>query len=215
MNTIKISPSILSADFSILKEEIHKLESADYIHIDVMDGHFVPNLTFGAKLIKDIRKYTKQVFDVHLMVENPDDYILPMVDAGADIITIHQESCIHIERTIQKKKKNNVRAGLSLVPTTNENVLKYILNDLDLVLIMTVNPGFGGQKFITSQLEKIKNVREMINKTGKDIDLEVDGGINNITAKEVINAGANVLVAGSYVFNSINYTDAINSLRNI
>ena len=215
MNKIKISPSILSADFSILKEEIQKLESADYIHIDVMDGHFVPNLTFGAKLIKDIRKYTKQVFDVHLMVENPDDYILPMVDAGADIITIHQESCIHIERTIQTIKKNNVKAGLSLVPTTNENVLKYILNDLDLVLIMTVNPGFGGQKFITSQLEKIKNVRETINKTGKDIDLEVDGGINNITAKDVINAGANVLVAGSYVFNSINYTDAINSLRNI
>lgn len=215
MNKIKISPSILSADFSILKEEIQKLESADYIHIDVMDGHFVPNLTFGAKLIKDIRKYTKQVFDVHLMVENPDDYILPMVDAGADIITIHQESCIHIERTIQTIKKNNVKAGLSLVPTTNENVLKYILNDLDLVLIMTVNPGFGGQKFITSQLEKIKNVREMINKTGKDIDLEVDGGINNITAKDVINAGANVLVAGSYVFNSINYTDTINSLRNI
>lgn len=215
MNKIKISPSILSADFSILKEEIQKLESADYIHIDVMDGHFVPNLTFGAKLIKDIRKYTKQVFDVHLMVENPDDYILPMVDAGADIITIHQESCIHIERTIQTIKKNNVKAGLSLVPTTNENVLKYILNDLDLVLIMTVNPGFGGQKFITSQLEKIKNVREMINKTGKKIDLEVDGGINNITAKDVINAGANVLVAGSYVFNSINYTDTINSLRNI
>lgn len=215
MNTIKISPSILSADFSILKEEIQKLESADYIHIDVMDGHFVPNLTFGAKLIKDIRKYTKQVFDVHLMVENPDDYILPMVDAGADIITIHQESCIHIERTIQTIKKNNVRAGLSLVPTTNENVLKYILNDLDLVLIMTVNPGFGGQKFITSQLEKIKNVREMISKTGKDIDLEVDGGINNVTAKDVINAGANVLVAGSYVFNSADYTDAINSLRNM
>ena len=215
MNTIKISPSILSADFSILKEEIQKLESADYIHIDVMDGHFVPNLTFGAKLIKDIRKYTKQIFDVHLMVENPDDYILPMVDAGADIITIHQESCIHIERTIQTIKKNNVKAGLSLVPTTNENVLKYILNDLDLVLIMTVNPGFGGQKFITAQLEKIKNVREMINKTGKDIDLEVDGGINNITAKDVINAGANVLVAGSYVFNSTNYTDTINSLRNI
>ena len=215
MNTIKISPSILSADFSILKEEIQKLESADYIHIDVMDGHFVPNLTFGAKLIKDIRKYTKQIFDVHLMVKNPDDYILPMVDAGADIITIHQESCIHIERTIQTIKNNNVKAGLSLVPTTNENVLKYILNDLDLVLIMTVNPGFGGQKFITSQLEKIKNVREMINKTGKEIDLEVDGGINNITAKDVINAGANVLVAGSYVFNSTNYTDTINSLRNI
>lgn len=215
MNTIKISPSILSADFSILKEEMQKLESADYIHIDVMDGHFVPNLTFGAKLVKDIRKYTKQIFDVHLMVENPDDYILPMIDAGADIITIHQESCIHIERTIKTIKKNNVKVGLALVPTTNENVLKYILNDLDLVLIMTVNPGFGGQKFITSQLEKIKNVREMINKSGKDIDLEVDGGINNITAKDVINAGANVLVAGSYVFNSIDYTDAISSLRNI
>lgn len=211
MNNIKIAPSILSADFSILKQEIEQLTDADYIHIDVMDGHFVPNLTFGAKLIKDIRKYTKQIFDVHLMVEKPEDYIESMADAGANIITIHYESCIHIERIIQEIKKNNVKAGLALVPTTNENILKYIINDLDLILVMSVNPGFGGQKFINSQLEKIKNIKNMIN--NKNIDLEVDGGINDKNYKEILEAGANVLVAGSYVFNSINYNEAIKKLK--
>lgn len=208
---IKIAPSILSADFSILNKEIEKLYNADYIHIDVMDGHFVPNLTFGAKLIKDIRKWTDKIFDVHLMVENPDSYIEPMVDAGADIITVHYESCIHLERTIKKIKDYKVKAGLALVPTTNEDVLKYIINDLDLILVMTVNPGFGGQKFISSQLEKIKNIKKLIG--DKNIDLEVDGGINRETSELAKNAGANVLVAGSYVFGSNNYEEAIEGLK--
>ena len=147
------------------------------------------------------------------MVNNPDDYISPMVDAGADIITIHYESCVHVERTIQAIKNSGVKAGLSLVPTTTEDVLKYILNDLDQVLIMTVNPGFGGQSFIKSQLKKIQNVRKMIDECEKNIDLEVDGGINNETAKDVIKAGANVLVAGSYIFKASDYNVAINSLK--
>ncbi len=208
---IKIAPSILSADFSILNKEIEKLDNADYIHIDIMDGHFVPNLTFGAKLVKDIRKWTNKVFDIHLMVENPDNYIEPMIDAGADIITVHYESCIHLERTIKKIKDFKIRVGVALVPTTSEDVLKYIIDYLDLILVMTVNPGFGGQKFISSQLEKIKNIKKLIR--NKNIDLEVDGGINKETSKLVKEAGANVLVAGSYIFGSDNYGDAINKLR--
>jgi ribulose-phosphate 3-epimerase len=213
MNKIKISPSILSADFSMLGTEIEKLREADYIHIDVMDGHFVPNLTFGVKLIKDIRRYTNQVFDVHLMVDKPEEYIGPMADAGADIITVHWEACTHLTRTINEIKKHGVRAGLALVPTTHENVLKYIIGDLDLVLVMTVNPGFGGQKFIKSQLEKIVSVRKMIGDSNRDIDLEVDGGIDDITAKSVISAGANVLVAGSYIFGDKDYNTAIKELK--
>lgn len=208
---IKIAPSILSADFSILKDEIEKLSNADYIHIDVMDGHFVPNLTFGAKLVKDIRKWTDKIFDVHLMVENPDNYIESMVSAGADIITVHYESCIHLERTIKKIKEFGVKVGLALVPTTNEDVLKYIIDDLDLILVMTVNPGFGGQKFISSQLEKIKNIRKLIE--NRNIDLEVDGGINEETSRLVKDAGANVLVAGSFVFKE-DYNYNIGLLKN-
>jgi ribulose-phosphate 3-epimerase len=211
MNDIKISPSILSADFSILKDEIEKLSNADYIHIDVMDGHFVPNLTFGIKLINDIRKYTDQIFDVHLMVDNPDMYI-PNLES-ADIITVHYESCIHLNRTINEIKKLGKKVGVALNPSTSEDVLKYIINDIDLVLVMTVNPGFGGQKFITSQLEKIKNIRNLINLTNKEIDLEVDGGIDNKTSTLVIEAGANVLVSGSYIFKQEDYNKTIDLLK--
>ena len=210
--TIKISPSILSADFSILKEEIEKITDADYIHIDVMDGNFVPNLTFGAKLIKDIKKYTNKPFDVHLMVNNPENYINSMVDAGADIITIHYESCIHVDRVLDTIKKNGVKAGLTLVPSTHENVLTYLLDKLDLILVMSVNPGFGGQKFIYSQLDKIKSIKKIIE--NKPIEIEVDGGINEDTAKLAIEAGADVLVAGSYVFGANNYNEAIKKLKN-
>ena len=209
MKQIKISPSILSADFSKLGEEIQKLESADYIHIDVMDGHFVPNLTFGTKLIKDIRKYTDKVFDVHLMVDNPDFYIPNLTDA--DIITVHYESCIHLNRTINEIKKIGKKVGIALNPSTNENVLKYVLDDIDLILVMTVNPGFGGQKFINSQLEKIKNIKNLIG--DRKIEIEVDGGIDDKTSKLVIEAGADVLVSGSYIFKQKDYNEAIESLK--
>lgn len=208
---VRISPSILSADFSILKEEIQKLEEADYIHIDVMDGNFVPNLTFGPKLVKDIRKYTDKIFDVHLMVNNPENYIDSMADAGADIITIHYESCIHIDRVITRIKDKGLKAGLTLVPSTNENVLQYLLDKIDLILVMSVNPGFGGQKFLYSQLDKIRNIKKMIG--NRNIEIEVDGGINEETYKQVIEAGADVLVAGSYVFNSNDYNEAIRKLK--
>lgn len=215
MNKIKISPSILSADFSILGEEVKKIEEAgaDFVHIDVMDGHFVPNLTFGAKVIKDIRKCVKIPFDVHLMVSNPDQYIEDFAVAGADIISIQYESVIHLDRTISSIKKIGKKAGLVLNPSTPESVLEYVIDNLDLILVMTVNPGFGGQSFIDGQLKKIERIRKLIDKSGKNIDLEVDGGIKDTNARTVIDAGANVLVAGSYIFGSNDYKTAIDSLR--
>ena len=202
MPKIKIAPSILSADFSKLGDEIAAVSKAgaDYIHVDVMDGHFVPNLTIGPPVIKSIRGTSKLPFDVHLMIENPAMSIESYVKAGADIVTIHAEAATHLDRTLHMIKSFGVKAGVSLVPSTPASALDYVMDSVDLILVMSVNPGFGGQKFIPSQLEKIRQLRAMINKTGRNIDLEVDGGINPQTAKQAIDAGANVLVAGSAVF---------------
>lgn len=198
----KIAPSILSANFARLGEAVTDVTEAgaDYIHIDVMDGHFVPNITIGPCVIKDLRPCSKLPFDVHLMIENADRYIKDFADAGADIITVHAEACTHLDRTIQLIKSMGKKAGVSLVPSTHESALDYVLADIDLVLVMSVNPGFGGQSFLSSQLEKISAIRKKIDALGKNIDLQVDGGINPTTAKQVIAAGADVLVAGSATF---------------
>jgi ribulose-phosphate 3-epimerase len=212
---IKISPSILSADFSKLGEEIKNIEKAgaDYIHIDVMDGSFVPNITIGNEVVRALRPVCNLPYDVHLMINNPDNHIKAFAEAGSDIITIHAEASIHLDRSLALIKSFNKKAGVSLVPSTHEDALDYILEKLDLILVMTVNPGFGGQKFLSSQLKKIENIRKKIEKSGKKIELEVDGGVNEETAKLVISAGADVLVSGSYIFGSKNYAEAISKLR--
>lgn len=211
-----IAPSILSADFSKLGEEVQAAEraGADYIHVDVMDGHFVPNITIGPLVVEGVKKATKLPLDVHLMIENPDQYVEAFAKAGANIITIHAEAVNHLHRSIQIIKGAGCKAGVSLNPATPIDVLEYILDDIDMVLVMTVNPGFGGQKFIPATLSKIKSLREMIVSRGLKIDIEVDGGINPDTIAKVSAAGANVFVAGAFVFNSKNYRDAINALRN-
>jgi len=214
---IKIAPSILSADFAKLGNEVAEISKAgaDYIHIDVMDGHFVPNITIGPLIVKAIRASSTLPFDVHLMIENPDLYINELANAGSDIITVHAEACTHLDRTVQLIKSLGKKAGVSIVPSTHENVLDYVLGEIDLVLVMTVNPGFGGQSFIKSQLRKIETIRKKIDKSGRIIDLEVDGGINPQTARDVVNAGANVLVAGSATFNggADKYAQNIKALR--
>lgn len=215
MNTVKIAPSILSADFSCLAEEIAKIDKAgaDFVHIDVMDGHFVPNLTFGAPVVAAIRKVTTLPFDVHLMVANPQDFIDPFAKAGADILTVHAETAPHLHRLLQNIKEKGKKAGVSLNPSTPLAIIEEVLADVDMVLIMSVNPGFGGQQFIPGAVNKIARLKTMLAERNLTVDIEVDGGINAATARQVVAAGANILVAGSAVYGAPDIAQAIKAIR--
>ena len=199
---LELSPSLLSADFTNLKSDIEVLDKngVKYLHLDVMDGMFVPNISFGPMIIKQLRPLTDMVFDVHLMIEDPDRYIQNFKDAGADILTVHYEACKHLHRTISYIKSLGMKAGVSLNPATNIDVLDYVLEDLDLVLIMSVNPGFGGQSFIPSALDKIKNLKKKIEERNLNVIIEVDGGVKTTNVKDVIEAGAELIVSGSDIF---------------
>ncbi|WP_129689159.1 ribulose-phosphate 3-epimerase [Gottfriedia acidiceleris] len=212
---VKIAPSILSANFAKLGEEILDVErgGADYIHVDVMDGHFVPNITIGPLIVEAIRPVTKLPLDVHLMIEKPDQYIEQFVKAGADIITVHVEACTHLHRTIQTIKSFGIKAGVVLNPATPVSSIEQIIDDVDMVLLMTVNPGFGGQKFIHSVVPKIKQVANLIKERNLSVEIEIDGGVDENTAKLCKEAGATVLVAGSAVYNKEDRKEAIAKIR--
>ena len=198
----KVAPSLLAADFTRLGEQVHEIEEAGapYLHLDVMDGAFVPSISFGMPVLKSLRKVTNMTFDVHMMVEEPGRYVNDVRKAGADIICVHQEACLHLDRTINQIKETGARAAVALNPATPVETLSCILKEADMFLIMSVNPGFGGQKFIPYTLEKIKKLRGMLNEAGLTTDIEVDGGVNAANVREVLDAGANVIVAGSAVF---------------
>jgi len=212
---VKIAPSILSADFSRLGAEIKDAEKAgaDLIHVDIMDGHFVPNITIGPPVVGSIKRVTSLPLDVHLMIEEPDRYIEAFAKAGADIITIHAEASVHLHRSINYIKDSGVKAGVSLNPSTSLSVLEFILSEADMVLLMSVNPGFGGQKFIPQTLEKLKMLRDMLRRKNLKLEIEVDGGVNVNNAGEVIKAGADILVMGNAFFNSDNYAEVVKAVK--
>lgn len=212
-----IAPSILASDFANLQKEAEMLDksSADWFHIDVMDGVFVPNISFGMPIIKAIRKFSKKPFDVHLMIVNPDNYISNFKNAGADILTVHYEACTHLHRTLQAIKKEGMKAGVAINPHTNVNVLEDTINDIDVVLVMSVNPGFGGQSFIENTYEKVKQLKQLITKKGANTLIEIDGGVTNANAKKLLDCGADALVAGSFVFSSENPINTIAELKNL
>jgi ribulose-phosphate 3-epimerase len=212
---LRIAPSILSADFARLGDEVRTAvqAGADWVHVDVMDGHFVPNITIGPLVVKALRAVTDVTLDVHLMIAEPERYVEDFAAAGADVITVHEEASTHLHRTLQQIRATGTRAGVSLNPHTPEDSLRYVLDQLDLVLVMSVNPGFGGQAFIPQVLPKLQRLRAMIDEAGLDVDLEVDGGVKPGTARQVIEAGADVLVAGSAVFNQDDYAAAIEAIR--
>lgn len=217
MNKTKIAPSILSCNFLTLEKEIKAVEKAgaDLIHIDVMDGHFVPNITIGPLFVEHIRRITSKPLDVHLMIENPSRFVEDFIKAGADIVTVHVETDNHILKTIDIIKSNGKKAGITLNPATPLNSIEYAIKDADLLLIMTVNPGFGGQGYISSMDEKIRKAKRMIEETSRHVDLQVDGGIKASNAKKVVDAGADILVMGTEIFHSKDYIKKIQEIRNI